>query len=319
MTEPPPERRIQDYLPTADLPTGADLGPAPGAPVRRKEYAAFAADPSSRGVGKSLACVSCGYELQSALQKGVCPECGCPVARSLGADAWLFSTPGYVRRVRAGLLMAGVGEAVIALLLAVEMCRTMSLLHAEEDKAWGWMLLSIGAAITLAAAGWLVTLVPERGVAPRRPWHAVLTPWISGARAATGIVIVLASINSADPASELPTVQAMLFAVAALVLVAATLAHTLIPLLTAFWIGRRSAGLFRRRWLPIIMAAGAMPLAGVLMMAEVLTQAGAWLDGLAAGLIALPSAVLGLGLLRLWARIGRDAAPRPEEPAPAAP
>ena len=67
-----------------------------------------------------MPCVACGYDLSGLSPKGVCPECGAEIARTLGA-ALRGATRGYRLRLRwgAAVLLLSIELVVCAALLLV--------------------------------------------------------------------------------------------------------------------------------------------------------------------------------------------------------
>lgn len=56
-----------------------------------------------------ITCRQCGYNLRGLQETGDCPECGLRIALSLSKSVLRFSNPKWVKRLRHGALLTGVG------------------------------------------------------------------------------------------------------------------------------------------------------------------------------------------------------------------
>lgn len=108
----------------------------------------------------AVPCKQCGYSLQGLRLKGVCPECGFPIERSLTDDLLPNSAPEYLASLHRGVFLIltgiivqfvvlmggiGVGIAVSASggnVLPFQWILTLFSLVASAVIAWGWFQFS---------------------------------------------------------------------------------------------------------------------------------------------------------------------------------
>ncbi|MHC5023866.1 MAG: hypothetical protein ACYTGG_08130 [Planctomycetota bacterium] len=67
----------------------------------------------------TLACVDCGYDLRGLPEDGHCPECGTPIARSVGGDRLEYANPAWLARLIAGQALVVWGTGLPATILIV--------------------------------------------------------------------------------------------------------------------------------------------------------------------------------------------------------
>jgi hypothetical protein len=108
-----------------------------------------------------LPCVQCGYDLSGLSPKGVCPECGAEVSRTLGATL-RGATRGYRTRVRAGALtlLGSIQLLLLPLLLGVP-------LIALDFLSERVFLLCVVGAAAFAPGCWLVTCTAPGSIEAR--------------------------------------------------------------------------------------------------------------------------------------------------------
>ncbi len=107
----------------------------------------------------AIACLKCGYELSGLATDGVCPECACPVARSLESRTWLRAAdPEWLRRVIRGVKCLAISHLLVAIglawLLVMMVALPLAMWLSPEDAApriAGY--LGVGFSLSLAAGG----------------------------------------------------------------------------------------------------------------------------------------------------------------------
>lgn len=118
-------------------------------------------------IDADVPCAACGYNLRSSRRDGVCPECGVPVARSLGRDNPLWEArPAWLRSLSCGVIMMIAAQVLTgALLLA-----SSSLGPWFDDERVGFSCM-IAVTTLYAAGGWILTRRERLYVRPtRRNW-----------------------------------------------------------------------------------------------------------------------------------------------------
>jgi hypothetical protein len=66
----------------------------------------------SGAIGAPAPCVRCGYDLRGLTPQHQCPECGAEVLQSLSGDMLRFADAGWLIRLRGGLKVLIVGDAI---------------------------------------------------------------------------------------------------------------------------------------------------------------------------------------------------------------
>jgi len=95
---------------------------------------------SAAQIAPGTRCVICGYDLTGLWLRGICPECGAPVERSLRGDRLAYSAPEYVRTLTRG---AGVINLVL-------LAQTLSIVG---SIAWAIAAAATGLSMNAQAAG----------------------------------------------------------------------------------------------------------------------------------------------------------------------
>jgi hypothetical protein len=110
-----------------------------------------------------LPCVQCGYDLSGLSPKGVCPECGAEVSRTLGA-ALRGASPAYRQRVRAGAVVL---LASVQLLVAVPLVGALVSWATWYDIESILMCVVAAGLLAWGLACWLLTGRAPEGIEPR--------------------------------------------------------------------------------------------------------------------------------------------------------
>jgi len=176
---------------------GASASPPPIAPPmispptepQREEPVHVVLDADGR-VAQSVACRSCGYDLQGLSADANCPECGSPIERSLTSDRLMFANPDWLARVARGIgtILIGIGLMIVvsigaAVVIAIVAAQGGNFMMAATVV--GVVGAAFGLVIVLGA--WWAT-TPEPGVHEERPVnvrtvarYCMLTQVFSGA------------------------------------------------------------------------------------------------------------------------------------------
>jgi hypothetical protein len=101
-----------------------------------------------------LPCRRCSYNLRTLASDAICPECGTPVALSMGSDWLHYSDPNWLRTLRIGAWLATVGLVVSILFGPIEQWIS----HSSGPQPFGIKSLStlLGYLLLLTGA-WLIS------------------------------------------------------------------------------------------------------------------------------------------------------------------
>jgi len=125
--------------------------------------------PTGGVVAEHRPCLACGYDLHGLSSRGVCPECGAQVERSLRGNLLEFANPEHTRTLHHGAITIEWG-AFAPILAAVITIGVSALAQAGQTTAFvagrgtevlGAALSAVGASVALV--GWYLFTRPDPG------------------------------------------------------------------------------------------------------------------------------------------------------------
>jgi hypothetical protein len=187
--------RTDAAVPPAAPPIAAEASERNAAPVAAAEVR----EPDLER--EDVRCISCGYNLRLLEKDGRCPECGTPVERSLHGDALLYSSPGYLRRLRQGVqliywgLIARIAVGLVS--AGIAFVHGVLLGMGGTGDAIHVMLLALliiaDVAISVAViVGWWLLSTPDPAVPPEDRRNR-LRWWVRALAVALGVVGIASS------------------------------------------------------------------------------------------------------------------------------